>query len=73
MSYQEPNYRTYRERVGIQTWRSVRVPAGYITKIIDAKDEADLRKKINHLSFYETHYHEARPLTLNDLRIVEWS
>ena len=73
VSYQKPNYSTYMELVGINNWRSVRYPNGYATKIIDAKDEADLRKKISHLSFYETHNHKARPLTLNDLQIVEWT
>ena len=73
VSYKKPNYNTYMELVGINNWRSVKYPNGYATKIIDAKDEADLRKKISHLSFYETHDHKARPLTLNDLQIVEWT
>ena len=73
VSYRKPHYRTYMERMGIQTWRDVKIPAGYITKTIDAKDETDLRKKISFFTFYETHQHKGRTLTLNDLTIVEWT
>lgn len=73
VSYKKPNYMTYREHVGINTWRGVTRPNGYVTKTIDASNEEALRKKISSHTFYETHDHKGRPLTLNDIKIVEWT
>jgi hypothetical protein len=73
VSYKEPNYYYTREQVGITTWRNVSYPRGYLDKIITADNENDLRDKIKYRIFYETHNHRGRPLTLNDLTIVEWT
>lgn len=73
VSYEVPNYSYTREHVGIRTWRNASHPSGYLKKIIDADNENDLRIKIKDRTFYETHQHKGRPLTLNDLQIVEWT
>jgi hypothetical protein len=73
VKYNRPKYSSYRELCGINTWRTVRYPDGYKTQIIDADDENDLRVKIQHRTFNESHDHKGRPLTLNDLKLVEWT
>lgn len=73
VSYNKPVRSSYRELCGINTWRTVFYPNGYKTQIIDANDETDLRNKIKHRTFHESHNHKGRALTLNDLKIVEWT
>jgi hypothetical protein len=73
VSYKKPKYSSFRELCGINTWRTIRSPSGYKTQTIDADSENDLRDKIKHRTFHESHDHRGRPLTLNDLQIVEWS
>lgn len=73
VSYKKPKFSFFRELCGINTWRTVRSPSGYQTQIINADNENDLRIKIQHRTFQESHDHKGRPLTLNDLKLVEWT